>query len=151
MKVIKQLSEDEFVIKLDNYDLKTEKRIVIAHDYVQFSGNSGLEIDSSAGFQPKGKFATCANWIKGYFNVQINIRSFIKVILPHLLESEYCQESHLVDEKGNPLYNWDSRPIIFHKENKDVIAFKMKDGNYTIIPYEAYTQIKDMIKKEEKE
>ena len=149
MRIIKQLSEDEFVIKLDNSDLRTENRVVIAHDYVQFGANVGLEVYSNAGFQPKGKFATCANWIKGYFDVQIGIRSFIKVILPHLLENNYCQESHLVDDKGNPLYNWDTTPIIFRKDGKDVIAFKMEDGNYTIIPYESYIQIKKIIQREE--
>lgn len=149
MRVIKQLSEDEFVIKLDESDLRTEKRVVIAHDYVQFGANMGLEVASNADFQLKGKFATCANWIKGYFNVQIGIRSFIKVILPHLLESKYCQIEHLEDAKGNQLYNWETSPVIFSKDGKTVIAFKMDDGNYTIIPYESYTQIKKIIKKEE--
>ena len=38
MHIIKQLSEDEFVIKMDDYDLRKHDVVRIAHDYVQFSG-----------------------------------------------------------------------------------------------------------------
>jgi hypothetical protein len=37
MHIIKQLSEDEFVIKMDDYDLDKHDSVRIAHDYVQFS------------------------------------------------------------------------------------------------------------------
>lgn len=61
----------------------------------------GLMLDTKADWTPTGKFSGIAsNWIKGYFNVQVGIRTFIKVVLPHLLENENCQEAHLVDSEG---------------------------------------------------
>ena len=148
MKVIEQLSEDKFVIQLEECDLEKEKRIVVAHDYVQFGANMGLMLDPKANWRPTGKFATCANWIKGYFHVQIGIRPFVKVILPHLLSNKYCKEEHLIDEAGNLNYNWSSAPLIINKEGKSLVALKGDDGNYTLIPHEAYMQIKKMVKME---
>lgn len=149
MKVIEQLSEDKFVIQMEECDLQKEKRIVVAHDYVQFEANMGLMLDPKADWHPTGKFAGIAsNWINGYFNVQIGIRPFIKVILPHLLSHKYCQEEHLTDEAGNLNYNWTSIPLIINKEGKSLVALKGDDGNYTLIPHEAYMQIKKMVKAE---
>lgn len=148
MKVIEQLSEDKFVIQLEECDLEKEKRVVVAHDYVQFGANVGLMLDPKANWRPTGKFATCANWIKGYFHVQIGIRPFVKVILPHLLSNKYCKEEHLIDEAGNLNYNWSSTPLIINKEGKSLVALKGDDGDYTLIPHEAYMQIKKMVKME---
>lgn len=147
MKVIKQLSEDEFVIKMEECDLCKESRMIIAHDYVQFGANMGLMLDEKADWRPTGKFASVfANWIKGYFHVQIDIRSFIKIVLPQLLANKYCQEEHLIDAEGNPNYNWNSTPLIFTDEDKTMVALKSNDGNYTIIPHESYMQIKKIVK-----
>ena len=147
MKVIKQLSEDEFVIKMEDCDLEKESRMTIAHDYVQFGANMGLVLDTKADWRPTGKFAGAfANWIKGYFHVQIGIRSFIKVVLPQLLANEYCKEEHLTSEDGSPNYNWNSTPLIFTDEGKTMVALKSNDGNYTISPHESYMQIKKIVK-----
>lgn len=149
MKVIKQLSEDEFVIKMEECDLKKESRMTIAHDYVQFGANMGLMLDPKADWHPTGKFAGAfSNWIRGYFHIQIGIRTFIKVVLPQLLANKYCQEKHLVDAKGNLNYNWDSKPLIFTDEGKTMVALKSNDGNYTIIPHESYIQIKKIVKED---
>lgn len=147
MKVIKQLSEDEFVIKMEDCDLEKESRMTIAHDYVQFGANMGLTLDPTANWRPTGKFAGAfSNWIKGYFHVQIGIRPFIKVVLPQLLANDYCKEEHLTSEDGRPNYNWDSKPLIFTDEGKTMVALKSNDGNYTIIPHESYIQIKKIVK-----
>lgn len=147
MKVIKQLSEDEFVIKMEDCDLDKESRMTIAHDYVQFGANMGLTLDPKADWRPTGKFAYVgSNWIKGYFHVQIGIRTFIKVVLPQLLTNEYCQEEHLGDAEGNLKYNWNSTPLIFTDKGKTMVALKSNDGNYTIIPHESYMQIKKIAK-----
>lgn len=149
MKVIEQLSEDKFVIQMEECDLQKEKRIVVAHDYVQFEANMGLMLDPKANWRPTGKFAGVAsNWIKGYFHVQIRIRPFVKVVLPHLLSNKYCKEEHLIDEAGNLNYNWSSTPLIINKEGKSLVALKGDDGDYTLIPHEAYMQIKKMVKME---
>ena len=149
MKIIEQLSEDKFVIQMEECDLQKEKRVVVAHDYVQFGANMGLMLDPTANWHPTGRFAGVAsNWIKGYFHVQIGIRPFIKVVLPHLLSHKYCKEEHLTDEAGNNKYNWTSTPLIINKEGKSLIALKGDDGDYTLIPHEAYMQIKKMVKAE---
>lgn len=44
MHIIKQLSEDEFVIKMDDYDLNKHDLVRIAHDYVQFSSPITIDI-----------------------------------------------------------------------------------------------------------
>lgn len=147
MKVIKQLSEDEFVIKMEDCDLCKADRVTIAHDYVLFGANMGLMLDEKADWRPTGKFTSAfSNWIRGYFNVQINIRSFIKIVLPHLLSNKYCQKEHLTDEKGNLNYNWDNTPLIFTDDDKTMVAIKLDDGNYATIPHEIYVQIKKTIK-----
>ena len=78
--------------------------MVVAHGYVQFGANMGLVLSAEADWTPIGKFSGIAsNWIKGYFNVQVGIRTFIKVVLPHLLANENCQEAHLMDSEDNPI------------------------------------------------
>ena len=84
MKIVKQLSEDEFVLKMEDSDLTELTKVKVAHDYVQIDAQMGLQIDrTESNWMPYGKFASVAtNWIKGYFTTQINIRPFIKVLLP---------------------------------------------------------------------
>ena len=150
MKVIKQLSEDQFVVQMEECDLITEKRMVVAHDYVQFGANMGIMLDSKADWHPYGKFAGIAsNWIKHYTDVQIGIRTFIKVVLPHLLNNKNCKESHLVNEEDGTLrYNWEASPIVYtDNSGKKVVAMKNEDGTYTILPLEIYNQIKNHFKK----
>ena len=111
MKIIKQLSEDEFVLKMEEHDLKEMTSVKIAHDYVQIGANVGIQVENGD-WKPYGKFATCAsNWIKGYFDIQINIRKFIKVILPLFKRHKYCQEKHLLQEDRKPAYNWETEPF----------------------------------------
>jgi hypothetical protein len=42
MKIIKQLSEDEFVLKMEEHDLREMTSVKIAHDYVQIGANVGI-------------------------------------------------------------------------------------------------------------
>lgn len=51
-------------------------------------------------------------------------------------------------KKGNINYNWNTYPIIFSKDGNTMVAFKQNDGDYTIIPHDAYMQIKKMVKEE---
>lgn len=108
MQIIEQISEDTFIVKMDeNCDLHPRKAMVIAHDYVQFNGDVGLSSDSSV-FKEKGltgKYAWCNNWIHMYGQVQIPIRLFSQLLLPKLQNHEYLQKEHLVDEQGNPKYH----------------------------------------------
>lgn len=65
MHIIKQLSEDEFVIKIDDYDLDRHDSVRIAHDYVQFSGRTYINIEGPDALKPYGKFKSVASNIMG--------------------------------------------------------------------------------------
>ena len=142
MKVIQQLSEDEFVVKMDETDLKKEPSVIVAHDYVAFSANQGFMVDGSV--TPYGKFEGCAsNWIKGRHIVQIGIRDMIDVVLPMLNKHEFCQPEHLVRD-GKPVYKYGTSHLIFYEDGIEKIAIrKMDSDKYTIIDYETYKAIKN--------
>lgn len=143
MKIIKQLSEDEFVLKMEDHDLREMTCVKIAHDYVQIAANMGIQVEGDC--KPYGKFASCAsNWIKGYSDVQINIRKFIKVVLPLFNKHKYCQEDHLLQEDGKPAYNWETAPFTCRDEDdKWYVYIKQEDGEFYKIPLEIYNKIKN--------
>lgn len=62
MKITKQISERKFEVELEDLDFSREKRIIVAHDYVRFMGNSGMQTISGSNV-PLHTVNTCANWI----------------------------------------------------------------------------------------
>jgi hypothetical protein len=147
MKIIKQLSEDEFVIKMEEHDLKSYSTMRVAHDYVEFGDNMGIEAEN--GVKLYGKFASCANWIRALHNVHISIRTLIKVVLPYLNKHKYCQEEHLLTDDGKPNYIWSTDPLFYYtEEGQQVISFQDENGEYTTIPFSVYNQIKRRLKME---
>ena len=44
MQFIKQLSEDEFVVKMNPQDANPDKHIVLAHDYLMFTARVRIQI-----------------------------------------------------------------------------------------------------------
>ena len=151
MHIIKQLSEDEFVIKMDDYDLIKHDAVRIAHDYVQFSSPITIDIKQPQDWKPYGKFKSIAsNLIHGYSDIQIPIRRFIKVVLPFLNNSKYCQEAHITHEDGIPLYNYESNtPLITVSEGKTLVHIRQENGEYHSMPIDVYNTIKKQIKEEE--
>ena len=144
MKIVRQLSEDEFVLKMEDSDLTELTNVKIAHDYVQIDAQMGFQIDrSESNWIPYGKFATIAsNWIKGYFTTQINIRAFVKVLLPFFNKNKYCQEEHLIQD-GKPNYNWSLTPICIREDDdKWYVHIRQSDGEYFKMPLEIYKIIK---------
>lgn len=142
MKVIKQLFEDEFVIKMEEHDLKSYSTMRVAHDYVEFGENTGITTENDVKLY--GKFVYCSNWIKAWYNIQIPIRTLIKVVLPHLNKHKYCQEEHLLQEDGKPAYNWETEPFTCKDEDDNCYVYvKQKDGEFCKIPLEVYNQIKN--------
>jgi len=141
MKVIKQISENEFVIKMDDCDLQMERSMKVAHDYVEFAGNSGITTEGDV--TVTGKFASCSNWIKRYTSIHIPIREIIKIVLPYLNNHEYCKSEHLITSSGKPNYCWNN-DVIFFKDlnNKDMVAVRLVDEEeYTIIPRKIYAYL----------
>lgn len=59
MKITKQIGERKFEVELEDLDFSREKRIIVAHDYVRFMGNSGMQTISSSNV-PLHTVNTCA-------------------------------------------------------------------------------------------
>lgn len=150
MHIIKQLSEDEFVIKMDDYDLNKRDAVRIAHDYVQFYSPTTIDIKQPQDWEPYGKFKSVAsNQICNFSDIQIPIRDFVKVILPFLNNSKYCQESHITNEDGTPKYNYhDTTPLITVAEGKKLIHIRQENGEYYSMPIDVYNSIKKQVKEE---
>lgn len=149
MHIIKQLSEDEFVIKMDDYDLDRQNSVRIAHDYVQFSGRTYMNVEAPKDWKPYGKFKSVASNIMGYYtDLQISIRQFIKVVLPFIHKSKYCQEAHITNEDGTPNYNYSDTPLITVSEGKQLIHIRQENGEYYSMPIDVYNSIKKQIKEE---
>lgn len=150
MHITKQLSEDEFVIKMDDYDLNRQDSIRLAHDYVQFSGRTYMNIETPEAWKPYGKFKSIAsNILEYYTDLQIPIRQLIKVVLPFLNNSKYCQETHITNEDGTPKYNYESdTPLITVSEGKTLVHIRQENGEYYSMPIDVYNSIKKQIKEE---
>lgn len=149
MHIIKQLSEDEFVIKMDDYDLDRQDSVRIAHDYVQFSSPITIDIKQPQDWEPYGRFKSIArNLIHGYSDIQISIRGFVKVVLPFLNNSKYCQEAHITNEDGTPRYNYHDTQLITVSEGKTLVHIRQENGEYYSMPIDVYNSIKKQIKEE---
>lgn len=138
MKITKQISERVFEVELEDYDLVNEKRIIVAHDYVRFMGNSGLQTKGPKDV-PLHTVNICANWIPLMHSVDIPIREMVKFVLPYLNSHEYCTEEHIKDN-----YKWIHSPTVFCKDGVKMILLREdKQEDYTQIPYSLYKAIKD--------
>lgn len=93
MKFIKQLSEDEFVVKMEPRDGDRTRSIVLAHDYLQFQGLDWYCTDMSNLNAPWAY----ANVIHVQSEIQIPIRMaqdmLEKVLTPN---RKYLKKEHLV-------------------------------------------------------
>lgn len=145
MQVTKQLSENEFVIRMDESDLEKNESFIIAHDYIRFFDNAGIMTSSDFEGKTYGKFAGAAsNWIKARHETTIGIRDFIKIVLPRILENENCQEEHLSRENGTPAYTYNTCHLTFYENDVEKIALrKMGDTEYTIMDAATYRAIKN--------
>ena len=149
MHIIKQLSEDEFVIKMDDYDLRKHDAVRIAHDYVQFYSPTTIDIKHPQDWEPYGKFKSIAiNQIHSYSDIQIPIRDFVKVVLPFLNNSKYCQEAHITNEDGTPRYDYHDTTLITVSEGKTLVHIRQENGEYYSMPIDVYNSIKKQIKEE---
>lgn len=100
MKFIKQLSEDEFIVKMDPEDADPTRKIILAHDYLQFNGRDWTCGD----FQVEGPYGW-ANVVRHKVHVQIPIR-MAQDILKNVLTSDrkYLKAEHLHKSNGESIY-----------------------------------------------
>ena len=138
MQILEQLSDRKFVVELDDYDFDRTREMHVAHDYVRFCSNEGLQAKSGVELHTVN---TCANWIPMRQEVTIPIREVISVVLPHLCRHEYWQPEHINPDK----YKYDTGRIRYRsKEGTEMIAIRPRNQNdYIHIPYSVYKQIKE--------
>ena len=100
MKFIKQLSEDEFIVKMEPKDAEKTTKIVLAHDYLMFTARGWTCTD----MQIKGPYGV-ANVVHHRVSVQIPIRmaqDMLKTVLTK--DREYLKEEHLMRSDGQAAY-----------------------------------------------
>ena len=100
MQFIKQLSEDEFVVKMSPQDANPDKHIVLAHDYLMFTARdwtcTHMQIEGPYGF---------ANVVTHRVRIQIPIRmaqDMLKTVLTK--DRKYLKEEHLTHSDGQAAY-----------------------------------------------
>ena len=145
MQVTKQLSENEFVIRMEETDLIKNESFIITHDYVRFFDNAGIMTSSDFEGKIYGKFAGAAsNWIKARHQTTIGIRDFIKIVLPIINGDKNCQQGHLVQEDGSPAYTYNGCHLVFYENGVEKIALRqMGSTEYTIMDAATYRAIKN--------
>ena len=101
MKFIKQLSEDEFIVKMEPSDGDNTRSITLAHDYLQFSGRDWYCTNLSGLNAPWGS----GNVINVASSIQIPIR-MAQDILENVLtkDRKYLKEDHLKRSDGSSNY-----------------------------------------------
>ncbi|WP_287385575.1 hypothetical protein [Lachnospira sp.] len=142
MKITKQLSDTKFEIELEPHDMRNEQSIRVAHDYVRFVGNSGIQTNGS--LTVDGPSAWCSNWIRTQHEVTIDIRDMVKFVLPLLNKNEYCTEEHLLNEDGTPNYTWGNSVIFFSENGEEKVYIRLdRSDEWTIIPRSVYNYLKN--------
>lgn len=143
MKITKQISDTKFEIELEPQDMRREQSIIIAHDYVRFKGNSGLQTEGT--LTVDGPYAWCSNWICAQQEVTIGIREMVQFVLPLLNKNEYCTEEHLLQGDGTPNYTWGDDVIFFTENGEEKVYMRLdKEAQGTIIPRSIYNYLKRM-------
>lgn len=145
MKFIKQLSEDEFVVKMQPYDKDSSKRIVLAHDYLQISGKDWNCTD----LQIKGPYGW-GNVVQYNVGIQIPIRMaqdmLKKVLTP---DRKYLKEEHLTYSNGTPAYaNEVGTKYYYTKDDgtKMVAIYDKEQNEYIHLPQSVFHAIKEAAK-----
>ena len=146
MKFIKQLSEDEFVVKMGLEDGDNVRSITLAHDYLKFNGRNWY----CTNMQLKDTPWSYANVIDVRTSIQIPIR-MAQDILENVLNKDrkYLKKEHLVRSDGTPGYS-DPVGLSYRYSTDDgikMIAVYSKEKNqYIHIPEDLYESIKTSIK-----
>ena len=145
MKFIKQLSEDEFVVKMEPIDADNTRRIVLAHDYLQITGKDWYCTDMSRLNAPWA----WGNVINVHSRIQIPIR-MAQDMLENVLtkDREYLKKEHLVFN-GKPVY-CDNAGVsyVYHtdKGTKMIAMYSKEKNEYVHLPMDLYETIKNNIK-----
>lgn len=136
MLITKQIDDRHFEVELEDSDFKQELAIVVAHDYVRFFDNPGLQAKSGVELHTVN---TCTNWIPMRQSATIGIRDIVKFVLPYLTRHKYCQEEHIKDN-----YMFSPSAIQYSNDGEKLIAVRaIGDEDFTHIPLSVYNSIKN--------
>lgn len=144
MKFIKQLSEDEFIVKMEPRDADPTKTIILAHDYLQFNGRdwtcTDLQIEGPYGF---------ANVVRHKVHVQIPIR-MAQDILKNVLtpDRKFLKEEHL-QRDGEPTYcDQEGDKYFYYKDDGSMMVaiYDPAECKYIHLPGNIVTLVKSTFK-----
>ena len=142
MKFIKQLSEDEFIVKMGPEDSDRTRRIVLAHDYLQFHGLDWYCTDMS-NLNAPGAFG---NVIRVQSRIQIPIR-MAQDMLEKVLTSDrkYLKKEHLVYNGTNNYQDPNGLSYCYTDDDgKNMIAFFNRETcEYVHMEQSTYNAIKN--------
>lgn len=108
IKIIKHIEGNRYEVEIPLSDKKPDiEEISIQHDYVKFTGrdylkNNDLSTNLTLGVRS---------------SIQISIKSFMKIMLPLLVNHKYAQSEHLADRE--------------HTEDDKYWNSSLNDGKYT--------------------
>lgn len=137
MKFIKQLSDNQFIVEMDEEDLDKDIHIKVAHDYLQIDGCDA----HCESYQVKGPYGY-ANVVRNHVSIQIPIRA-AQDILKTISNDEYLQKSHLVDVDKKPRYLFDKCLYHYRKDGVWMVAIMDQNtGEFTHITEDVYNTIK---------
>ena len=144
MKFIKQLSEDEFVVKMEPADADPTKTIILAHDYLQFNGRDWTCGD----FQVEGPYGF-ANVVYHKVHVQIPIR-MAQDILKNVLtpDRKFLKEEHLHRESGEAYCDQPGDKYFYYKDDGSMMVaiYDPNECKYVHLPANIVTLVKESIK-----
>lgn len=141
MKVINQLSENEFVIDLGDTPVETKNtHVLVAHDYVQFMKWHTIEVDDSKYKKSiYGKHGFCSNHVKIPISCQIGINQMGGVVVPMLNERKEMKPEH------HTRYDYNNTTVTFYNENGvKMISIPVGDGKFETISVELYQKLKSL-------
>lgn len=138
MKFIQQLNNTDFIVRFDleTYNTKRDTQLTIAHDYVQFSGNSIVCTKLNI-FGPLHQ-GVVTNTLHVPNRIQIPIKMFGGAILPIIQEHEFMEEEHW------STYNYQKNlKFTYYKDNARMICITDDDNKVHHIPLSLYDTIKN--------
>ena len=123
MKVLKRLSDDEFIVKVEDSDIDIKSKVIaVNHDYMNVCGRILLGEDYEQGERFCGTDMTIhgkkVQGVPMFASIHINIRDMIDLVMPYLNRHPYLKREHLLREGKNEAYLYYSSDIILHDAHR---------------------------------
>lgn len=102
MKILNKITDDIFVMQLEEQDKRDYTQIHVAHDYVRLTGPRSYYLDTKDGQET----------IRISAETTIGIYDMIRLVLPYLNSHPYLQEEHLHREDvEGPCYTYQGEEV----------------------------------------